>query len=85
MYGQIATITSKRQLTIPVDIFERAGLKEGQRVRIATSQQGKIYLESMIDLVEELAGSVAVPPRFASLNADQMIAKARKERFTKGS
>lgn len=36
-----------------------------------------------LDLVRRLAGSVTVPKKYQGLSMDQMIEKARKERFQK--
>ena len=60
---QLATITSKRQLTIPVAIFGELDLKEGERV-LVSQEKRKITIQPVKDLVEELAGSVAVPKKF---------------------
>ena len=79
-HTQIATITSKRQLTLPSVLFRQAKLKEGQKVRVVF-KDGRLFLDPMVDLVEELAGSVSVPQRFKSLSVDQIVSRAKKGRF----
>lgn len=78
----LATITSKRQLTIPAAIFAESGLKEGQKV-IVSLNRGKLSLRPATDLVKELAGSVEVPNRFKGLAPDMIISKAKQEYFKK--
>lgn len=78
--AQLATITSKRQLTIPASIFRRLSLKEGQKVLIS-EKNGVIKIISSLDLINQLAGSVAVPKRFKGMTLERVIKKAKKEHF----
>lgn len=78
----IATITSKRQLTIPIDLFNRFGLRSGQKVIIAQVDD-RLVIEPMLTIVESLAGSIPIPKRFQGLQVDQMIQRAKIEHFTK--
>lgn len=78
----IATITSKRQLTIPIDLFNRFGLRSGQKVTIAQVDD-RLVIEPMLTIVESLAGSIAIPKRFQGLKVDQIIQRAKIEHFTK--
>ncbi|MBI5452041.1 AbrB/MazE/SpoVT family DNA-binding domain-containing protein [Candidatus Gottesmanbacteria bacterium] len=82
MLQEMATITSKRQLTIPVKIFRKLGLQEGEKVKVV-EENGAIKIISYLKLLDKLAGSVKVPRRFKGLTTDQMIEKARKEHFSK--
>jgi len=75
---KMATITSKRQLTIPVVIFQELGLEEGERV-VVSEDNGKIVIQSGRDLVEELAGSVVAPKRFRGLTIEKMVELAKQE------
>jgi len=75
---KMATITSKRQLTIPVAIFQEVGLEEGERVMVS-EDNGKIMIQSGRDLVEELAGLVVVPKRFRGLTIEKMVELAKQE------
>jgi bifunctional DNA-binding transcriptional regulator/antitoxin component of YhaV-PrlF toxin-antitoxin module len=79
---QLATITSKRQLTIPVDFYNRLGLVQGQKVLIKEISGG-LRLEPAEALVDQLAGSVKIPARFKGLSADEMITFSKKEYFNR--
>lgn len=75
-----ATLTSKKQLTIPAQIFYQLNLKEGQKV-IVSESNGSIMIEPSLALIERLAGSVKIPKGFQGLSPDEMIKKAREEHF----
>lgn len=75
---KISTISSKRQLTIPSQIFRAAGLKEGQKVLIE-HKAGAVFVKPLHDVVNRLAGSVNVPSRFRSLSIEEIIRRAKKE------
>jgi len=78
--NQMATITSKKQLTLPVELFRRAGFKIGQKL-IVSEENGRLILTSAEQLVEELAGSIPVPKEWTGKNIDQIIEEARDEYF----
>lgn len=73
-----STITSKRQLTIPAQIFRAAFFKEGQKV-LVRHQNGTVVIEPAVAHVEKLAGSVRVPKRFKALDLDEIIRRAKQE------
>lgn len=75
-----ATITSKRQLTIPVQLFNRLNLKMGQKVAIS-EEVGALRIEPMEALLDRLSGSVKVPERFKKLDLDEVIERAKAEYF----
>ena len=79
---QLATITSKRQVTIPVKIFNELNLKEGQRL-IVSRDQDALKFQSASNIVEKLSGSIEIPVRFRGLSPDKIIKKAKKEYFDK--
>lgn len=77
---QIATITSKKQLTIPAALFRSAGFEIGQKVIV--SQEGRgLLITPAENLVEELAGSVPIPKKWQGKNIDEMIDQAKEEYF----
>ncbi len=78
--NQMATITSKKQLTIPAEIFRKARLQIGQRV-IVSEENGSLKITSAERLVEELAGSVPMPKKWKGKNLDQIIDEARDEYY----
>lgn len=75
-----ATITSKRQLTIPVELFKKLGLKENQKV-LVRENKGVLEIESALAAVERLTGSVKMPKRFQGMDLDKIIEKAKDEYF----
>ena len=77
---QTATITSKRQLTIPVEIFRRLGFKKGHKV-IVSLENKTIKITSASDLVEKLAGSIKVPNEFKGLPVEQIVKRAKTGYF----
>ncbi|MCB9801770.1 MAG: AbrB/MazE/SpoVT family DNA-binding domain-containing protein [Pseudomonadales bacterium] len=77
-----ATITSKRQLTIPVSIFNRMNLTVGDVVVfIQDTNSGGVEIHKAVDLVDRLAGSVQVNRPVGDIDAD--IAAAKYEYFSK--
>ena len=78
--SQIATITSKRQLTIPVSIFKKIKLKERQKV-IVGEESGVIKIQPSINKVLGLSGSVKIPKRFKGKTLKQIISTSKKEYF----
>lgn len=79
---QLATITSKRQLTIPSKIFKKAGFKKGDMV-IVKEEEGELRIKRAVDLVEELAGSVKVPEHLSGVDTDKAIRIAKGRYFGK--
>lgn len=81
----MATITSKRQFTIPADLFKKAGYKPQQKmlVRIVDLEKGIISISPMSKLVEELAGSVPIADEYKGLDLDMIIEKAKNDYFSK--
>lgn len=77
---QIATITSKKQLTLPAELFRRAGFKIGQKI-IVSEENGHLILTPAEKLVEELAGSIPIPKEWEGKNIDQIIEEAKDEYF----
>lgn len=78
----LATITSKRQLTIPVELYQQFDFKMGQKVIISKASDG-IKVEPAAGIVERLFGSVKVPKRLKGLTIEQIITRARKEYWRK--
>ena len=77
---QTATITSKRQLTIPVEIFRQLGLKQGRKVIVSVENE-VIKITSAVSLVEKLAGSVKVPGEFKGMLVEQIVKRAKMAYF----
>lgn len=79
---QLATITSKKQLTLPSEVFKKAGLHIGQKV-IVSEENGQLLITPAEKLVEELAGSVSVPSRLKGKDIDEIIEQSKLEYFQK--
>lgn len=77
---QMATITSKKQLTLPAQLFRKAGFRIGQKV-IVSEENGRLMLTPSERLVEELAGSIPVPKKWKGRDIDEIIDEARDEYF----
>ncbi len=73
-----ATITSKRQLTIPAELFRKINLSQGQKV-ILTEENGIIKMESAFDMINRLAGSLKLPKKYRSLPVDKLISQAKEK------
>lgn len=80
--NQIATITSKRQLTIPSHLFKKANFSEGDKV-LVREENGELRIKKMRDLVEELGGSLKLPKKWKGKDIDQIIEEAKYEYFKK--
>lgn len=79
----IATITSKRQFTIPAALFRDANLKTNQRVLVRLiSADGVLRIEPMKRIVDQLAGSVRIPSQYKGMDIDKMIEKAKLKYFS---
>ena len=77
---QLATITSKKQLTLPSKVFKKAGLRIGQKV-IVSEENGHLLITPAEKLVEDLAGSVNVPARLKGKDVDEVIEQAKRKYF----
>ncbi len=56
----MSRVSSKHQVTIPVDVLRQAGLAAGDDVVIRGAGKGRIEVERARDLVDRYAGSL--PP-----------------------
>jgi len=80
--NQMATITSKRQFTIPVSIYDEIGLKQGQKV-IVSLENNIIKIEPAINYVNQLAGSLIVPKQYKDIPLEDIIEKSKINHFSK--
>lgn len=81
---QMATITGKMQLTVPVRVARKIGLKTGDKVTVS-NHQGKIVITPIKSLIEELAGSLSIPKKWQGKKIEQIIEAAKAEHFRKKS
>ncbi|HWH12644.1 MAG TPA: AbrB/MazE/SpoVT family DNA-binding domain-containing protein [Solirubrobacteraceae bacterium] len=56
----MSRVSSKHQVTIPVDVLRQTGIAAGDDVVIRASGKGRIEVERTDDLVDRYAGSL--PP-----------------------
>lgn len=73
---KIATITSKKQITLPARLFKKAGFTNGQKV-LVSEEDGKLIITSVIRLVEDLAGSVLIPQEWKNKTLEQITQESK--------
>lgn len=54
----MSRISSKNQITIPVEVLREAGLRPGDDVRVRPAGHGRVELERSTDWIEKWAGSM---------------------------
>ena len=59
-----STISSKHQITIPIDALEAAGLEAGERLVARADGPGRVVLEREHDVLDEFAGALTGVYRF---------------------
>ncbi len=75
-----ATVTSKRQITLPAKLFADFQIEPGDKLLI--NRHGQVLvMQKQLDLVKQLAGSVRVPAAYRKLSFDQMIKQAKADFF----
>lgn len=79
---QIATITSKKQLTLPALSFRQAGFKVGQKV-LVQENGGGLLIRPIEDLIKNLSGSLKLPKRWQGRNLEKIIEESKKEYFSR--
>lgn len=62
----VTTISSKHQVTIPVDALRRAGLAAGDRVEVIATEDGHVVFRRAANPFEEFAGALTglYPPGY---------------------
>lgn len=50
------TVSSKNQVTLPVRALEAAGVAAGDRLRVIEAEAGRIVLQRVEDIVDQVAG-----------------------------
>lgn len=49
-----ATVTSKGQVTLPIELRKRLGLKQGSRIRFSIPESGPVHVEPVRYKVDDL-------------------------------
>lgn len=78
---QTVRITSKRQITIPVKIFNQMGLIKGDQLVLEYSNENIIMKKSQ-QLLDEVAGTIIPPKKYQNKSIDFIIRDAKREYFT---
>ena len=78
-----ATVTSKGQITIPVQVRNRLGLGAGDRVEFVELEKGEFAIIAATRSIRELKGVIRKPKRpvtIAEMNAAILESAARLDR-----
>lgn len=78
----MATITSKKQLTLPVELFRKVGFKIGQKV-IVSEENGSLKITSAESIIEELGGILKPIKKWKGKSTEDIIEQAKMEYFRK--
>lgn len=79
---RIATITSKKQLTLPAISFRQAGLKIGQKV-LVQEKGGGLLIRPIEKLVKDLSGSLKMPKHWRGRSPEKIIKESKREYFAR--
>jgi antitoxin PrlF len=72
-----ATVTSKGQLTLPVEVRRRLGIEPGDKVAIVVDQQeDRAELRRIHHTVESVFGLIPTPPGLVTDDFDDLIEEA---------
>lgn len=75
-----ATISSKRQITIPAPLYRHLGLSQGDKLVVSVDKEG-LKLVSPTQLLDELEGSLSVPAKYQGMDLDELIRQAKADYF----
>lgn len=76
---EIAKITSKGQITIPVEIRKKLGLKSGDKI-LFVEEGGRIYvMNASLDAFKEAQRGFAGEAKRAGLNSEEDVAPMLRE------
>jgi bifunctional DNA-binding transcriptional regulator/antitoxin component of YhaV-PrlF toxin-antitoxin module len=56
----VAKLSSKNQVTIPVDVLRDAGMEPGDQLTVRAAGRGRLEIERVQDVIDRYAG--ALPP-----------------------
>ncbi len=57
-------VSTKNQITIPVDVLREAGLDAGDPVSVRATGKGRVEIEGVHDVIERYAGTLHYPPGY---------------------
>ena len=76
----MATITGKRQITIPIKLFKAANLDKNKKV-VISQEKNRLVITSAVSLVENLAGSLKMPASWQGNDLEEIIEYSKTEYF----
>ena len=76
----LATITDKRQLTIPAGLFRELNLSRGDKL-VMKRMGDSVTLTPAVRLVERAAGMFKAPKHLRGRNIDELIEEAKYRHF----
>lgn len=76
-----ARITSKGQVTIPKEVRDALDLKEGDSLHFRVEKSHAVVAKNLS--LDELAGSVPVPPEKRGMSWDEIVKETRRVRARK--
>lgn len=76
-----ARISSKRQVTIPVKIFNLLKLSQGDEL-VMEVMDNRVVVQKAQAVLDEASGSLSLPRKYKGLQLDEVIAQAKQEHFT---
>ena len=82
---ELAKVTSKGQITIPIDIRRKLGVKEGDKILFIEDQGRVIIMNSSMDALQKAQAAFAGEAERLGLENEQdvvdMVAELRRERM----
>ena len=82
--NKMATITGKRQITIPIKLFKAANLDKNKKV-VISQEKNRLVITSAISLVENLAGSLKMPTSWQGKDLEEIIEQSKTDYFAKNN
>ena len=82
--NKTATITGKRQITIPIKLFKAANLDKNKKV-VISQEKNRLIITSAISLVENLAGSLKMPASWQGKDLEEIIEQSKTDDFAKNN
>ena len=83
---ELAKVTSKGQITIPIEIRKKLGIKNGDKI-LFVEESGRVYMNSSMDALREAQRSFAGEAERLGLKDDddvmEMIKSLRQESVVK--
>ncbi len=79
MREYVATVTSKGQLTLPVEVRRRLGIDSGDRVSIVLDDENGATLRRLEHDVESVFGLIPTPAALETGDFDDLIEEAMSD------